>query len=242
MKNNFSWILTKVKKNILNYTLLAILSIIIGVLPNYTLIDFESGLGKVILFGATVLFYFLSKVSIIQAKKKGDGWLFMVIGSEMLTLMGLSTMFKLPEYTGNNIVYNILISLIIFILLLSWYYALDSKTKETNRDNIAGTEPNKTDSQIFSGDDFNKKSQIIELDDNVSHMKSTLASIKSDMEASKSDISTLKSDIEVIKSNYATQQDIEIIKTEVQKAISTQTKWLMPTIIVALCVGIAIAK
>nr|ELR5142468.1 hemolysin XhlA [Providencia stuartii] len=62
------------------------------------------------------------------------------------------------------------------------------------------------------------------------------------METSKSDIRTLKSDIEVIKSNYATKQDIEIIKTEVQKAISTQTKWLMATIFVVLGAGITIAK
>ena len=242
VKNKFSWIFTEVKKNILSYTLLAILSIAIGVLSNYTLIAFESGIGKVLLFGATVLFYFLSKVSIIQVKKKGDGWLFMVIGSEMLTLMGLSTMFKLSEYIGNNIFFNICISCVIFILLLSWYYAMDIETKEIIRDNIAGTELNKTDSQTFSDDNFNKKSQIIELDDNVSHTKSTLASIKSDMKTSKCDISTLKSDTAVIKSNYSTKQDIDIIKKEVQKAISTQTKWLMATIFVALGSGITIAK
>ncbi|MEX9609611.1 MULTISPECIES: hypothetical protein [Providencia] len=225
--------------------LIFVFSIIIGVISNYVLVPFESGIGKVILFGVIVLFYFLSKISIIQAKKKGDGWLFVVIGSDMLTLIGLSTMFKLPEYIENNIFYNICISIVIFILLLSWYHAMDSETKKINRDNIAGTEPNKNDSQIFSDDDFNKKSQIIELGDNVSHMKSTLASIKSDMETSKSDIRTLKSDIEVIKSNYATQQDIEIIKKEVTKSISMQKKWLIGlivSVIVVFCTGFTIAK
>ena len=242
MKNNFSWIFTEVKKNILHYTILAILSIAIGVLSNSALIAFESGIGKVILFGVIVLFYFLSKVSIILATKKDDRWLFVVIGSDMLTLMGLSTMFKLPEYIGNNIVYNICISCVIFILLLSWYYAMDIETKKINRDNIAGTELNKTDLQKFSDDNFNKKSQVIELDDNVSHMKSTLASIKSDMKTSKGDISTLKSDTAVIKSNYATKQDIEIIKKEVTKSISTQKKCLIVSVIVAFCTGFTIAK
>ncbi|MGA6364853.1 hypothetical protein [Proteus penneri] len=93
-----------------------------------------------------------------------------------------------------------------------------------------------------SGGGGDMEARIAKLEANVESIQATLTDIKSDIKTSKGDISTLKSDTAVIKSNYATKQDIEGVKTEVQKAIATQTKWLMATIFVALGSGITIAK
>lgn len=86
------------------------------------------------------------------------------------------------------------------------------------------------------------ESRVAKLESDVEHIKTTLADIKADIKSVKGDAGVLKTDTAVIKSNYATKQDIEAIKTEVQKSISLQTKWLAGTIFVALGAGLTIAK
>lgn len=55
-------------------------------------------------------------------------------------------------------------------------------------------------------------------------------------------VSSLMVDVAVIKSNYATRQDVEGVKSELHKAISAQTKWVVASLFVALGAGLTIAK
>ncbi|MDJ0042938.1 hemolysin XhlA [Pantoea allii] len=55
-------------------------------------------------------------------------------------------------------------------------------------------------------------------------------------------VAAMRTDIAVMKSNYATKEDIALVRTEVHQAISTQTKWLAGSMVAIAGLAIALAK
>ena len=87
------------------------------------------------------------------------------------------------------------------------------------------------------------------LKSDVSVLQRDVSELKTDVSLLKKDVSQLQLDVGVIKSNYATKGDVlgldikmEAMRTELYKAISTQTYWFITALFGLLATGLGLAK
>lgn len=55
-------------------------------------------------------------------------------------------------------------------------------------------------------------------------------------------VETLLTDVAVIKANYATREDVESVRGELQSSLAVQKKWLVASLFIVLGTGLGLAK
>lgn len=55
-------------------------------------------------------------------------------------------------------------------------------------------------------------------------------------------VETLLIDVAVMKANYATREDVESVRGELQSSLAVQTKWLVASLFIVLGTGLGLAK
>lgn len=143
-----------IKKNWFWVFLTLLLSFVLGFLSNETLIGIKSGTGKLLFFICIIIVCFIS----LLFKNK---WI--LIAAQIVTLIGVATTFESSEYSGNEILFKCSISVVIFVILLTFFLKTHND-KEVDSKELEGK-------LLNSNVQDNKHEQVHPVDDDAINKK-----------------------------------------------------------------------